>query len=165
MKINAVSILLLFVIGIFGASDAEAETYYVDALYGSDGLEGTSPEAAWRSLERAGKQLYKTGDSLLLRAGQIHEGHLKLKGSGSKQQPILLSKYGMGSLPQIQANGRSRAAIHLFNVDGWVICQVAIPLNRWYLKAERLFVPCTRKTYSWDSPRNQPIKQRSYSEI
>lgn len=103
-----------------------ADNYYVNAYYGNDSANGKTEATAWRSLERASQHQYQSGDSLLLRAEQIHEGILKVKGSGRKNKPITLTRYGAGAYPILQGNGMAPATLHLQNVDGWEIRQLRI---------------------------------------
>lgn len=103
-----------------------AENYYVNAYYGNDSADGKSTITAWRSLERAGQHQYQAGDSLLLHAEQIHEGILRVNGSGTKRQPITLTRYEAGARPLLQGNGLAPATLHLQNVDGWEIRQIRV---------------------------------------
>ena len=45
-----------------------ASTFYVSALGGDDSNLGTSPSAAWKTLEKVNGHLYKAGDRIMLRA-------------------------------------------------------------------------------------------------
>jgi len=55
-------------------------TYYIDPESGNDRSNGTSPSAAWRSLEHASTVAFQPGDSLALKGGSILSGSLKLVG-------------------------------------------------------------------------------------
>ncbi|QNL48045.1 right-handed parallel beta-helix repeat-containing protein [Olivibacter sp. SDN3] len=103
-----------------------ADNYYVNAYYGDDLADGKSKATAWRSLARASQHRYHPGDSLLLHAAQIHEGILKVKGSGIKSKTITLSRYGSGDNPLLQGNGQASATLHLQNVDGWEIKSIKV---------------------------------------
>jgi hypothetical protein len=72
--------------------------YYVDATSGRDDQDGTSPSAAWKTLDRANKRTWAPGDSLLLKGGQIFDGGLDFGSlsSGTMNHPITVSSYGNG---------------------------------------------------------------------
>ena len=90
----------------FAANAVFGAAYYVDSLDGDDGADGSSPESAWESLARASERDFHPGDRLLLRSGRAWSGSLILKGSGTRDSPILLSRYGVGSRPKIEAGGK-----------------------------------------------------------
>jgi hypothetical protein len=94
-----------------------ASTFYVSALGGDDSNLGTSPSAAWKTLEKVNGHLYKAGDRIMLRAGSRWEGHLVLSSSGSEGAPILVDQYGEGALPRIDGDGKVENVIELINVE------------------------------------------------
>ena len=53
------------------ASHVWAAEYYVDAVNGSDENEGTSPKAAWKSLDKVNQTELQPGDKVLFCRGQI----------------------------------------------------------------------------------------------
>ena len=95
-------------------------TYYLDCEAGSDAASGTSPQAAWRTLEKIAATTFQPGDSVLLRRGVRCHGMLWPKGSGLEGRPIRLGAYGEGPLPVIEAAG-AEAAIKLFDQHHWQI--------------------------------------------
>ena len=99
---------------------AQATTYYVDCGAGSDAASGTSPRAAWRTLEKVAATIFQPGDAVLLRRGARCRGTLWPKGSGAEGHPIRLGAYGDGPLPIIDAAG-AEAAIKLFDQQYWHI--------------------------------------------
>jgi hypothetical protein len=76
---------------------AEPATYYVSSD-GSDQADGTSPQSAWRSLERANFVTYQPGDRLLLQGGASFAGPLYFEPgeSGTPDAPIAVDSYGTG---------------------------------------------------------------------
>jgi hypothetical protein len=72
------------------ASALPGVTYYLDAENGDDHSAGTSPTAAWRSLERANHAVLHAGDSVSLAGGQTFKGALRLSRecSGTEVAPI-----------------------------------------------------------------------------
>lgn len=107
-------------------------TYYVDAENGDDNNDGTSPETAWKSLEKASsiRQL-KEGGSILLKAGSVWNGEqLTVRNAqGTEENPVVIGSYGEGANPVINGNGANwdadtkeeLAAVHIYNSENIVI--------------------------------------------
>jgi hypothetical protein len=77
-------------------------TYYVDSRGGNDSRAGTSPEAAWRSLDRAMRVTLNGGDRVLLRRGSDWSGPFELTSSGTRHRPIVIGAYGAGARPLVR---------------------------------------------------------------
>lgn len=99
---------------------ASATKYYVDCNSGNDAASGTSAATAWRTLAKAGTVTFQPGDSLQLRRDTTCQGTLQPKGSGTPSAPITLGAYGSGAAPVLNGGG-ARAAVFLYNIDGWEI--------------------------------------------
>ncbi|MFK7692228.1 fibronectin type III domain-containing protein [Paenibacillus sp. HJGM_3] len=95
---------------------ADNTTYYIDSADGNDSNNGTSEATAWRSLSKVNNRNFLPGDRILFKSGGSWSGSLKLKSSGSDANPIVVSKYGDGPAPVINANA-DYAAINLENVQ------------------------------------------------
>jgi hypothetical protein len=94
--------------------------FYVDPFAGDDAAEGTSPDAAWRTLARVSQEEFQPGAQvLLLRGGAWNEG-LRLRGCGTADQPIVLSTYDEGPRPRINA-GPTHAITGEGPISGWRI--------------------------------------------
>lgn len=108
----------------------ESQTYYVNAIEGSDSNTGFSPKQAWKSLEAANKHTFKGGDSLLFKAGTSYTGMLKpqrvLPKGSETLLPVTIGKYGVGSKPVIHAQGKSVAAVYLHNTEGWHVSNLTL---------------------------------------
>lgn len=102
---------------LLGLSGASAADYHFDASKGDDSAAGTSPDQAWRSLEKAQTIALKPGDSLLLKAGERWSGQIKLKGGGTPEAPVKIASYGEGSRPRIDGEGKVPAAVFLENIE------------------------------------------------
>jgi hypothetical protein len=89
------------IIVLFIANVLQATTYYVDATEGNDNNNGTSPELAWRSLEKVNVQTFVAGDSILFKRGGIFRGNLNPQNSGNADNWIVYSAYGTGANPQL----------------------------------------------------------------
>ncbi len=90
------------------ASGAWAATFHLDALAGDDRHDGGTPATAWKSLERANRHAFKSGDVLLLRRGSVFRGALHLSVQAGADTPFRVGDYGRedeGELPLIDAAG------------------------------------------------------------
>ncbi|MFQ9509961.1 MAG: Ig-like domain-containing protein [Lachnospiraceae bacterium] len=100
-------------------------TYYVDAENGNDVNLGTTPEKAWKTLDRVNAITYQPGDKILFKAGCTWNGVLKPTGSGTEGAPIVIDKYGDGPKPTINGNGTAGPAITgtvlIYNEEYWEI--------------------------------------------
>lgn len=99
---------------------ADPVTYYVSSD-GDDRASGTSPDAAWRTLQKVGATTFAPGDRIRLRAGDTWTGQLWPKGSGVPGHPITVEAYGEGAKPRIAGAGAVAEAVRLFNQEYWVI--------------------------------------------
>ncbi len=81
-------------------SDAQAKKYYVDATGGSDANSGSSPSAAWKTIDKVNASTFAPGDSLLFKRGEAFRGSL-VPSSGSPSGYITYSAYGTGNKPKL----------------------------------------------------------------
>ncbi|WP_372774268.1 hypothetical protein [Mangrovibacterium sp.] len=117
---------ILFIAGLILSFSSYAQTsYYIDNQSGNDSNNGTSIYTPWKSLERVNQVKFQGGDSILFRRGGSWVGNLKLQGSGTEGKPIVMSAYGNGPLPELDARGgvasgeRASCTIRLFNQEYW----------------------------------------------
>ena len=89
--------LLLFSISF----SLQATTYYMDATAGNDSNSGTSPDEAWRNIEKLNIQTFQAGDSILFKRGEIFRGMLEPQNSGNADNWIVYAAYGEGENPQL----------------------------------------------------------------
>jgi len=75
--------------------------YYVDATNGSDSNSGTSPEIAWKTINKVNNSSFNPGDSILFKKGEIWREQLIVPSSGSSGNPITFGAYGSGDDPII----------------------------------------------------------------
>ena len=86
-----------WVVSIFSFTATTPNTYYVNALTGSDSNAGTLPSTAWQSLARVNAHPFVAGDTVLLAAGQTFTGNLQItSGGGVPGSPINFGSYGNG---------------------------------------------------------------------
>jgi hypothetical protein len=95
-----------------------AATYYVDSARGADVNSGNSPAAAWQTVARVNTARLRPGDRVLFKAGSVWRGQLVPSASGSPASPIVISRYGKGPRPRIDAAGQAEDAVRLYNIEG-----------------------------------------------
>lgn len=121
---------LPFLIGSLLCGFAVSETYYVDSRSGDDAKPGTTPETAWKSLDKVNAAVFKPADKILFAAGSTYTGQLKPQGSGESadRRPNLISidQYGDGPKPRIDAEGKYNAALYLYNVQYWSVANLEL---------------------------------------
>ena len=103
----------------FTRTTVPATTFYIDSRDGDDANQGTSPAQAWASLAML-ERTFHPGDQILLRRGSVFEGEeaaLAFRGSGTAEQPITVSAYGEGDLPQLNAAGEVENVVSLHNQE------------------------------------------------
>ena len=100
-KFTALILSLVLLFTFVPVAFASGTTYYVDSVNGSDSNSGTSPENAWKSLDKAASVTYSAGDKILLKRGAVFDSVFATRGSGTAQAPITVSCYGEGDLPVI----------------------------------------------------------------
>jgi hypothetical protein len=85
--------LLSMMLGTAAAAD-----FHLDADRGDDSRDGRTPASAWRTLDRASAAAFKPGDRLLLRAGQVFCGKLRLgpEDAGDPERPVTIGSFGEG---------------------------------------------------------------------
>ncbi|SFM11673.1 Right handed beta helix region [Gracilibacillus orientalis] len=103
------------------APAVDGNVYYVDATNGNDDNDGTTEDAAWKSLDKVNATTFEPGDKILLKAGQSWTGQLYPKGSGDSDKPIVIDQYGSGDKPKIEGKGQFGAAVYLKNQSYWGI--------------------------------------------
>ena len=135
-KIFSIAFVFLFVLACFQKANAQrtqGTNYYIDSISGNDANNGLSAATAWQSLTNVNKTAFKPGDSILFKCGCTWSGViLHPSGSGTSGNPIVISKYGDGSLPQINGNTakvHNTYAITLNNQEYFTISNLDITNN------------------------------------
>ena len=129
-------LLILFIAALSVLSCNKIETtthlFYINSELGDDNNDGTSPEKAWKSLNRASQKIYAAGDKLMLSKGNIFMGKLHLKGGGSKTEPVTVSSYeagnGKSDSPLINAQGYL-AAVQITDGKNFIISDLELTSN------------------------------------
>lgn len=118
------SLLLVSASVVSYAASASGTTYYIDTASGNDSNDGTGEASAWKTLERASSETYKTGDRILLKSGEIFNGRFTAKGNGTAESPVVLGSYGdtesLGK-PVIRSDAEEAVLVTIDNVSGWTV--------------------------------------------
>jgi hypothetical protein len=116
-------VALCSILALLGAvRSAQATTYYVDAVSGSDTSAGTSSMIPWQTLAKVNATTFSPGDSILFHAGETWSGQLHPLGSGSAGAPITISSYSTGAMPIINGSTLSGGgAVYLNGQSYWTI--------------------------------------------
>ncbi len=101
---------ILFLLFVACPQNAFSTEYYINADTGNDENTGTSPETPWKTLDKANKANLQPGDKLLFAAGCTWHSQLNLLSSGTIDEPITISAYGIGPLPVISGGEK---------IEGW----------------------------------------------
>ncbi len=107
------------------SSEAVA-TYFVDANGGNDADAGTSAASPWKTLQKINATIFHAGDRICFKSGSVWTGQLWPKGSGNREHPIVVDKYGGDVLPLINGAGLAEDAVLLKNQEYWEIRHLAI---------------------------------------
>lgn len=126
------SLLSGVVVLALSIASAQATTYYVDDVGGSDSNNGTSPATAWSSLTKVNAQFssFSPGDSVLFLSGDTWYGQITAAASGSSGSPITLGSYGSGAPPVISGStviGASGWSVYSGNIYVRALTGVGTP--------------------------------------
>lgn len=102
------------------------QTFYVDSLTGDDVNSGTSPEKAWKSLDKVNQREFVPGDRILFKSGTAYIGQLEPKGSGNEKNPIIVDMYGEGEKPVLYGNGLKLHTVLLEGLEYWEVNNLEI---------------------------------------
>lgn len=100
-KRNLIRLILAAMVTVSSCWSARGQTTYYVSSVGSDSNTGQSINSPLQSLTKVSSLVLKAGDSVLFRRGDIFQGTLKLKQSGSTGKPIVLDAYGSGAKPKL----------------------------------------------------------------
>src|SRR5262249_26980869 len=100
---NIALFLLLLTVAFYSACKTpdSQRTYFIDVVAGDDRNIGTTPSAAWKTLDKVNQTVFHPGDNVLFKSGGRWIGQLWPKGSGTARHPILIDKYGGDARPII----------------------------------------------------------------
>jgi hypothetical protein len=123
MKSTSALLTALLLVALSVRAEAAA-TYYVSQSSGHDASDGQSPATAWKTLAKASQVSYLPGDRILLKCGDTWANDaLRPQGSGTPDNPVVISSYGQGNKPLLDGldDQQDRIAIYLVDVEGYKI--------------------------------------------
>ena len=96
---------------------AKAGTTYYVSNDGDDNADGTSPETAWKTIDKVNQTVgFGAGSKILFQRGGVWQNEtLAVRGNGSENNPITIGAYGEGAQPQFKGNGKVADVIYLHN--------------------------------------------------
>jgi|GEM_PF-669631 len=112
------------IIMIMITSQIFAATYYVDATNGSDSNSGTSPEIAWKTINKVNNYYFISGDSILFKRGEIWREQLIVPSSGSSGSPITFGAYYSGNDPIINGSDLITGWTYHFGNQWKAVCNI-----------------------------------------
>jgi len=122
-----VFILLLFVFANNVFAQHKPVTYYISPS-GNDKHNGLSPLQSWKSISKLNTHSFQPGDKILLQAGKIFNGSVKLDSAhnGLTGKPVTIGSYGNGKA--IIYSG-SRTGIYGYNCSNIRIINLTVRGN------------------------------------
>ncbi|KAJ5114229.1 pectin lyase fold/virulence factor [Penicillium angulare] len=96
---------------------------YLDC--GSSEIGTGSKNSPFNSVKSANKAVLRPGESFNIKSGTTCFGVLSPQGSGTYEDPIVMTSYGDGPLPIINGSGAAEA-VSLTNQDYWEISNIAV---------------------------------------
>lgn len=106
-----------------------SKTYYIDATNGNDANNGNSESTSWKTLGKVNENTFNPADKILFKSGEVWNGQLLLKGSGSEGKPIIVDSYGTGNKPIFNGGGVTEndgTTVRLKNGSYWEINNLEI---------------------------------------
>lgn len=106
--------------------------YYVDAINGNDANSGKSEMKAWKTFTNINGKEFQPRDTILLKCNNEWNEVLEPQGSGDSNDKIVLTSYGEGLKPIVNAQGMLptsesySASVFLKNDDNWKIENIAV---------------------------------------
>lgn len=102
-RIGGIVVSIGLAAGFACAERTAPAVFHVDSKSGNDSAEGTSPEAAWLTLDKVNAAELIPGDKVLFKRGGLWRGQLLPK-SGNESARILYGAYGDGAKPILQGS-------------------------------------------------------------
>jgi hypothetical protein len=98
---------------------ANGTDYYLSPT-GSDSASGTSPEKAWKSIDKVNATIFRPGDKILFKGGETFAGSLKfdMADSGKPDTPVMISSCGKDWATIYSGN---EDGLHAKNTSGFIV--------------------------------------------
>lgn len=119
---NNFLILIVSLFTLFTQILISQSKYYVSNTTGND-INNGSINSPWKTLQKISNQNLKSGDCVYFKKGDVFKGHFVVNGSGTLENPIVITSYGSGNQPiltgQVGAEngGDYQEAIYVLNND------------------------------------------------
>ena len=108
-------VLSLILLSVACTQPRDTMNYYFDSENGNDTNVGTSPDKAFKSLNKIKDLSIKPGDSILLKSGRVFTEQLYFSAKGEEGKPIVIGKYGGETKPHIKGDATELQMVHIFN--------------------------------------------------
>lgn len=121
-KLNSLHFVFLILLFIsfcnLHAANISGE-FFIDAVNGNDENTGLSEAEAWKSFNKVNSSVLSEGTRILLKSGCEWNHRLEIKGSGKRENKIIIGSYGNGtSKPKIAlTNSKDDIAILITDID------------------------------------------------
>ena len=89
---------LTIVLITISAGNILAAEYYISSS-GDDSADGLSPATSFRTIDKVNELRLQPGDKLLFKSGDRFVGTLRVKSSGDKDNPVIVTSYGGDEQP------------------------------------------------------------------
>jgi hypothetical protein len=99
-------ILSVFILVVTSSNTTYASKYHIESQDDFDLLK---------------TQKFSPGDQILFKCGSVFTGMFSPSGHGTAKEPIVISTYGTGNRPLINAQGNNEAGLYLQNISYWEI--------------------------------------------
>jgi len=100
MKTNLLALIIVAIYMVTGCKNEKENspnTYYINSELGNDANVGTSPEKAWKTIEKINITGFHAGEKVLLQGGQTFNGSIHISSlRGTAKFPIEFNTYGKG---------------------------------------------------------------------
>ena len=115
-----------FLVFMLCACQPSPRNFYVDSISGEDSRTGTSPDEAWKSLDKLNEQNFAPGDTIFFKAGTEYMGQFRPKGSGTKDFPIVIDRFHDGEKPILHGEGQELYTLLLDGISYWEVNNLEI---------------------------------------
>jgi parallel beta-helix repeat protein len=99
---------IVLLLCIFLNSELFSRNYYFSSSAGNDSYSQTqaqNPSTPWKTVDKlnSSMSIINPGDSILFKRSDVFYGQINLTRSGTSSSPIVISTYGSGNMPEINA--------------------------------------------------------------
>jgi hypothetical protein len=117
---NSLLHLTIFCIALLLLVPEAGGTEYYLRPAGDDSAPGTSPEKAWKSIDKVNATTFKPGDKILFEGGETFNGSLNfgMVDSGTAENPVTVGSYGTG---RAAIRSGSEYGLYAKNTSGFVV--------------------------------------------